>query len=393
MEAYDPYIFVSCKYILPDGLIPTYYCVVSAAMKVILLQNKNCFFLPFFTHPGKFGLMHYKTVLELTRRWKGGAQVSNFGVTLFEMDVKYSSKAIYTFVVADSGGHRLGLRIKVATRFEISALPGNWWSSTASNGVKVYVGRQSPDNHLHPGHLVSWWFQCRRTNPIQLTSHIVYICRSAYGLLGTMPVRPCTPSSGHTTFVGLRGDNAQRVIPTPADGPGEYARYPYTRQQNGARFVPKAEKVINLLSNSASYSAGWIDPIMTGLLSVGVSDQEMIALCRLAILTFGRHGFGNTEHVDKGDLKKSADALSIIAKYLHEKDVEIRTKTEYAKTFIDRLGFGVPTTCGYQFVHDEDDEENDDFECFQYFVMPGLGICVRVRETQLMDSMPFHLRI
>ena len=139
--------------------------------------------------------------------------------------------------------------------------------------------------------------------------------------------------------------------------------------------------MINLLSNSASYSAGWIDPIMTGLLSVGVSDQEMIALCRLAILMFGRHGFGNTEHVDKGDLKKSADALSIIAKYLHEKDVEIRTKTEYAKTFIERLGFGVPTTCGYQFVNDEDDEENDDFECFQYFVMPGLGICVRVREN------------
>ena len=51
-------------------------------------------------------------------------------------------------------------------------------------------------------------------------------------------------------------------------------------------------------------------------------------------------------------------------------------KIQYANEFIEQLGMGDPTTSVYQFIYDE--KESIDTEIIQYFVMHGLGLCIKV---------------
>ena len=49
-------------------------------------------------------------------------------------------------------------------------------------------------------------------------------------------------------------------------------------------------------------------------------------------------------------------------------------KIEYANEFVQKLGFGDPTTCVYQLIYDE--KENVDTKIIQYFIMHGLGLYI-----------------
>jgi len=57
----------------------------------------------------------------------------------------------------------------------------------------------------------------------------------------------------------------------------------------------------------------------------------------------------------------------------------VRRRASYALKWLEAFGLGTPTTCVYQFVHDSvEEEERQDLEIEQLFVMSGLGICVRL---------------
>ena len=47
-------------------------------------------------------------------------------------------------------------------------------------------------------------------------------------------------------------------------------------------------------------------------------------------------------------------------------------KIQYENKFIQNLGMGHPTTCVYQFIYDEND--NDETKVIQYFIMHVLGL-------------------
>ena len=47
-----------------------------------------------------------------------------------------------------------------------------------------------------------------------------------------------------------------------------------------------------------------------------------------------------------------------------------------ANEFVQKLGMGDPTTCVYQLIYDEND--NDDTKIIKYFIMKGLGLWIEV---------------
>ena len=51
-------------------------------------------------------------------------------------------------------------------------------------------------------------------------------------------------------------------------------------------------------------------------------------------------------------------------------------KIKYANEFVQNLVMGDPTICVYQFIYDKND--NYDTQIIQYFIVHGLGLCIRV---------------
>ena len=58
----------------------------------------------------------------------------------------------------------------------------------------------------------------------------------------------------------------------------------------------------------------------------------------------------------------------------HSKENNIKIK--YANKLVQKLGMGDTTACVYQFIYDEND--SDDTQITQYFIMNGLGLCIKV---------------
>ena len=51
-------------------------------------------------------------------------------------------------------------------------------------------------------------------------------------------------------------------------------------------------------------------------------------------------------------------------------------KIQYANNFVRKLGMGDPATCVYHFIYDEKDKNNT--HTTQYFIIHGLGLCIKV---------------
>ena len=50
-------------------------------------------------------------------------------------------------------------------------------------------------------------------------------------------------------------------------------------------------------------------------------------------------------------------------------------KIQYANTIFEQLVMGDPITCVYQIIQDENDSV--DTELIQYFILYGLGLCIK----------------
>ena len=90
------------------------------------------------------------------------------------------------------------------------------------------------------------------------------------------------------------------------------------------------------------------------------------------------YGFANSEHVDK------CDELSKALIYYYEwwkrtgKKIGKRNANVYLRRLMKYDGFCLPTTCGYQFVFESDQDELG-LVPVQYFTLDGLGLAVRVK--------------
>ena len=55
---------------------------------------------------------------------------------------------------------------------------------------------------------------------------------------------------------------------------------------------------------------------------------------------------------------------------------ENNTKIQYENESVEKLGMGDPTTCVDQLIYDKND--SDDTNIIQYFIINGLGLCIKV---------------
>ena len=51
-------------------------------------------------------------------------------------------------------------------------------------------------------------------------------------------------------------------------------------------------------------------------------------------------------------------------------------KIQYSNEFVEQLRMGGTTTCVYQFIYNK--KESFDTDIIQYFIMPGLLLCIKV---------------
>ena len=93
-------------------------------------------------------------------------------------------------------------------------------------------------------------------------------------------------------------------------------------------------------------------------------------------------GFCNTNHRDKKDWHKGiTDACKarINSEKEDPKSMYEKERQKYAQHLLSNVGLGMPTTCGYYLIYNENDFDEEKF--VGYFMMPGLGCAVRLRSS------------
>ena len=190
---------------------------------------------------------------------------------------------------------------------------------------------------------------------------------------------------GHNNYVGSR--SKIKPLPTPTQGPSRNneIQFNYYRSHFSPMHQVLAHKCINKLLHVVSHGAKRFDPIITGMLPTN-KDNNIYGASN-GLLTFGIDddiiGFANTLHVDLRDavLKKDWTKILIVLDEFENSvekiDKEIAKHLAYAREFVTMFGFGLPTTCIYQFMFGPNKKESQG-KVIQYFIMAGLGIAVEV---------------
>jgi hypothetical protein len=219
---------------------------------------------------------------------------------------------------------------------------------------------------------------------------------------------------GQTLYQGQRATMAVRLSPTL--GEGEANRHQLYRERSYiAPMVPLAEKLGNKLFKSSSIYMRWLDPAMDSLLlyiSGTLCQNIRIHYCRLKIITQGvPHcrdrakgtwkdnlppclGWSSTDHCDRRDeySKKIHESVRKNITEWKPRSQEERMVHAYLNKFAKRLGIGVPTCCGYEYmgcgstytgtesaIFSQSHLADGSATVHHYFVLSGLHSCVRLR--------------
>jgi hypothetical protein len=141
--------------------------------------------------------------------------------------------------------------------------------------------------------------------------------------------------------------------------------------------TPLVSSIINSLANQVSSFGLKSDPLIHSQLPGG-TQGTLFKPCSTGILTIN---FANVKHNDSGDKrtkKTMDDAVSDLKCRSGSKFPEQQKRVSYLKTFIDRFGLGLPTSCAYQFVSREPQGDGG-VEVVQYFLYDGLCVAIRLQ--------------
>ena len=344
---------------------------------------KDCLFVPFYTRPGTFSVITKKNYKALIRKYCDGVHIPS-QVHDFEDHLRQISEQVVSYVVVDERNHINGVRIKLVSSTFFEGKNHCHDVRVKSSCIRVLFGNEMGPIEDGTGHLISWIIRDKKLNPVKITQADIRIFRKAYGIQGGFGHRSRCAVIGHNTYTGRRSYHCVSR-PTPCEGTGEARNYNYHRSHFNPKYQPGAEKLSNQLARAASYSATWLDPIITGLCPFDKNDQDQVHLCRASIVTMGTPskslGFANSLHIDSCDVlckEVREQRIDMVRQYINSRTGRIARKAKYAMDFIHKFGLGVPTSCVYQFIHDENGFQEDDAEVIQYFLLNGLGVCFRL---------------
>ena len=161
--------------------------------------------------------------------------------------------------------------------------------------------------------------------------------------------------------------------------------------------MPLLSKYVNILTTEALQQSVSIDPLHKHLLDIGTlqfltemsTNKLQRGYSRISILTMGdikNIGFANGSHIDCGDY---CDVTTQTCRELLLKDrscilsspiTRCNDRLNYAKTMIDTVGIGVPTTCGHCIYFDKNSQFVED-DVKAYFCCNDLGISMKLQSN------------
>ena len=165
------------------------------------------------------------------------------------------------------------------------------------------------------------------------------------------------------------------------------------RQEWDQTYGPLFVKRMNALTKQASDVSALANPLLHRFLTeikkrlgMGDNNTSFRAHCLMSILTYGNStsktdGFSNEIHIDPLDTlpRNFGDmAKQILDEFAGFDDVNVDKEISYLRKLMGVCGgIAAPSTCGYSIVDLCSDEERH-CEMVADFVMPGLGISVRM---------------
>jgi len=183
-------------------------------------------------------------------------------------------------------------------------------------------------------------------------------------------------TEGFQLYHGTRSMKSQSR-PSPSEGPNEHFKFYYHRDSMSHFRWPFVASCMSTLSQVATYAAGHIYKFLYELYPNRNKRKHML-FCRLGIFTMD---FACTPHADTNDKVASyQDSALQKLRLIQDSDhanTERKLEASCASSFIKSFGFGVPTTCCYQYVQ-HDQEQCNPILIFHYFCMQGLDLCRRI---------------
>ncbi len=164
--------------------------------------------------------------------------------------------------------------------------------------------------------------------------------------------------------------------------------------------MPFVSKMRNVMVHETTVVTKWIDYLALRLLDIGTSSFDLLndlghrGHATMSLSTMGTPkicAFCNWRHSDLNDrseeLTEATKKRLTYEPMLNDPGYKDRKREQpkgdhevqrfnYSMRFINSVGIGMPTTCGY-YLHKEDGV-NDDDEFVQYFIESGLGCAVRL---------------
>lgn len=249
----------------------------------------------------------------------------------------------------------------------------------SSDGIISYTGTSECMPHNNNGLMLSVWFRSSSLHKHDVTVKDISLIRKAYGNVG-FGSRSRSSCIGTNIYIGRRDKNT-RTKASPIDGPLTHYTNQYFRNTYNSLYVPYVEALTNTLSSLAIMHQRFVDRIMFNVLPNG-KERTFLKSCRVKIITMGQNsksiGFANELHVDRCDSMSkevSKRILHNVNQARKSNKNEVKRICNYLSTWSERLFFTKATTCAYQMLEDESDAFP--VEYIQYFILRGLGCCVR----------------
>lgn len=344
--------------------------------------SQKLMFFPYITSPGKFAVMKIKSVKALINDINGKFKISEF--LLFDETLSIYEEYHVELHVIDERCYGTGVRFVLVQRKEYDELfnlkgvtPIKYKSS---DGISSTIGNSSGFPFENIGVLMSIWLRTGSIHDSNINIRDMELIRKAIGTNG-FGNRNRANCIGTNVYMGKRHIHS-RSMASPMEGPCQSYKHQYYRSHYDALYQPYAEKLTFRLSHLALKHQQYFYFLMNHILPGGM-DLDVIKSCRVKILTMGLKnktiGFANELHVDKCDKIGQVECKNIdnlIKEGINQRNIEVLSMARYLEKWREMLYFSKATTCVYQMIQPVPATEK--YEFIQYFIMRGLGCCVRL---------------
>ena len=362
-------------------------------------HQEGYFYLILFSSVRRFPPRHFALI---TRKVFHDLRVYNGLHNMKFMDTLVLQKCVGRIVLLSIENPKEGFRLRVVKHDELNLVRkrkgveyGNLLGENRRNGY-VFDNVTISSPHQEPGCQLSFWLEDKELHPVSVTTDYCDVIQAAFGK-GYGGRSRCS-SLGTNIFLGQRTSSMASASSATSAENAPFSQY--FKQNYEALFRPEIERNVGKLSFAASNFGRRGDPIQSFFLS----GKGALTPCCVSLVTLGSTlhttpghrviAYCNESHIDSCDAVSTERHDELVTELSHTRailtDETLQTNEretwryargclDYIQRFDDRFGWSVYTTCAYQHVFKEE-QEKEDSDLYQFFLMDGLGFCARITD-------------